>query len=164
MTSSTVAAHRTALFALATISALALAGCAAAPTNTPSGDVAGEWVLISGSSGARPLSFDQSVTITLDIATSGSGGLTPCNSYGANVEGGDGAVLANAGDTNEGGPIRIAVTRQTAAACESSDLQDLEERFLAILPQVDAALIDNGLLVLTGGGSQLLFEAATAAG
>ena len=56
----------------------------------------------------------------------------------------------------------MKATRTTKEACANSDLQELEQRYIAILSDATEATVDVNYLVLVGGGSQLLFEQVTA--
>ena len=154
-------ALRSAVLASTATLGLALGGCAPTLPQGPSPDLFGEWVLVSGSSGPRALTFDQSATFTLDIGADSSGGSTPCNTYTVDINGGEGADSGVANEPGQG-PISMKATRTTKEACANSDLQELEQRYIAILSDATEATVDVNDLVLVGGGSQLLFEQVTA--
>ncbi|MGV8969702.1 MAG: META domain-containing protein [Microbacteriaceae bacterium] len=153
-----------AIIGMSFVAMLSLAGCAPEPVNSPSPDVVGQWQLVSGADGPRALTFDQNTIITLDIAKDVSGGQGPCNRYGVNVEGGNGAastVRNTDSGERDGSQIRFGMTLQTLMACADTDLTELETRYFAALPQITSAAIDQGSLVLQGGSVQLLFEPVT---
>ena len=147
---------RTRFMAIAAIALLALTGCAADDpqlpgTPGPSGDtenvLAGDWRLIEGSDDAGAFDLKDSV-VTLTLVGQTTGGRTPCNVFGADVE----------ASPEGSGPIDITGTFQTDAGCADADLMALEPRYLAALDAVTEAAASAKSLVLTGGGVELTFE------
>ena len=141
---------------IAAVFVILLAGCSSSsPTgpnaggNSPGGDsaeLAGEWVLQSGSDDTGNFDLKDS-TSTLTLTGGNTGGRTPCNIFGADVTGGV-------------GEIDITPTFQTEAACADPGLMELEPRYLAALEAVTAATVKNESLVLRGGGVELTFSLA----
>jgi len=133
-----------------------LAGCSSLSSTGPnaggsspdasSNELAGEWVLQSGSDDTGTFDLKDS-TSTLTLTGGNTGGRTPCNIFGADVTGGIGS-------------IDITPTFQTEAACADPGLMELEPRYLAALEAVTSATVKDDALLLRGGGVELTFTLA----
>ena len=136
--------------AAAVLTVLVLAGCSTAAPQSPAGSdesLDGEWMLVSGSDATGEFDLKDSVA-TLILTGANPGGRTPCNAFGATVDGGI-------------GEIDITPTFQTEAACADADLMALEPRYLDALDGVtSAAVLNPGALTLTGENIALEFEIA----
>ena len=135
--------------AAAVLTVLVLAGCSTASPQSPAGSdesLDGEWMLVSGSDATGEFDLKDSVA-TLVLTGANPGGRTPCNAFGATVDGGV-------------GEIDITPTFQTEAACADADLMALEPRYLDALDGVTEAAVTSTGLSLTGEKITLDFAIA----
>lgn len=131
------------------LAVLVLAGCSTAQpgAGTPTDEsLDGEWTLTSGSDASGEFDLKDGIA-TLVLTGGNPGGRTPCNAFGATVEGGV-------------GDIDITPTFQTEAACADADLMALEPRYLDALDAVTTAAVASDGLTLTGPDVTLTFALA----
>ncbi len=115
-------------------------------------DVAGTWVLVSGTVDGEAIvpveGHEINLTVEVDGAQAQLSGSSGCNQYfgGWTIES-DGSVA--------GSPIG-----GTLMACmEPEGVMDAETRYLDALGRTDQADVDGSSLVLTGPDAELVFEA-----
>lgn len=133
----------------AILAVLVLSGCGTASpgAGTPLDEsLDGEWTLTEGTDATGAFDLKDSV-VTLTLTGGNPGGRTPCNAFGATVEGGV-------------GEIDITPTFQTEAACADPDLMALEPRYLDALEGVTEAAVTSTGLSLTGPKISLSFTLA----
>jgi heat shock protein HslJ len=135
--------------AAAVLAVLVVTGCSTTQpgAGTPTDEsLDGEWALTQGSDATGTFDLKDSLA-TLVLTGGNPGGRTPCNAFGATVDGGV-------------GEIDITPTFQTEAACADPDLMALEPRYLDALDAVTEAAVTSGGLSLTGPNVSLTFELA----
>ena len=143
------------------IAALLLTGCSAGSPTGPdasgdsptaaAGPLDGEWVLQSGSDETGDFDLKDS-TPTLTLTGANTGGRTPCNIFGADVE--------LEADDDGSGSVDITSTFQTEAACGDTDLMALEPRYLDALNAVTTVAVDGETLTLSSESVTLEFSRA----
>ena len=120
---------------------LALAGCGGEPVGT---DVAGTWVLASGTGPDGAVEVPPDARVDLRFDDGQVGGVAACNSYGGEV--------AIDGDT-----ITVGALSQTEMACDEPRMA-AESAYLAALGRVATVARDGDTLTLTGPDVELVFE------
>lgn len=105
--------------------------------------VQGSWVLESGTLHGEPLELLASHPVTLDLGEDTVGGTAACNGYQGEyrVSGPDFEIV-------EG----LAVTEM---ACGPEEIMTTERRYLDALLAADTVSLDNGMLILSGAGSDV---------
>jgi heat shock protein HslJ len=143
---------RRSTLALATALALTACGGSVGPggVGDDAPDLAGDWVLTSGTSPTGEVLVRDDVPVTLSIDGEDWGGTAHCNSYGGIVEV-DGTAIE---------PTEIAVTEM---ACADADLMDAEQRYFEAFTASRSVDLDGDTLTLTGEGSELRYERAAPA-
>ena len=143
------------------IATLMLTGCGVGSSTDPgaagnsptadAGPLGGEWVLQSGSDETGDFDLKDS-TSTLMLSGANTGGRTPCNIFGADVE----TDIDDAGS----GTVDITPTFQTEAACEDAELMALEPRYLDALEAVTTVAVKGETLTLSSDSVTLEFSLA----
>ncbi len=129
-----------------------LASCAA-PAQSGSSPMQGDWVLVSADDAAGALD-PNAVDITLTVDGTTIGGTAGCNNYGGTVLGGitDGDEL----------PVSVDGLFQTEMFCDDDGVMQQEARYLQALGEVDSGIrVDADTMVLRGGDVRLEFELVT---
>jgi heat shock protein HslJ len=132
------------------VAAIALAsvvGCGpAARLTTLSDDVrldGGTWVLSEGIVDGEVLNVPAGHRVSLTVTGADAGGTAACNEYGARIE-------------QDGDRLTFGELGATAVGCERA-VMAAEDRYLAGLERVTAAARDDGVLMLTGPDTSLVF-------
>lgn len=122
-----------------------LSACGSGDEIDPS-DILGGWQLESGIVDGQPLALVGSHPVTIELAEDRYGGTAACNSYG-------GAYFIS------GSSVDFGLADITEMACEPAGVMELERSYIETLFEIDEILVEDGLLKLTGPGSELVFSA-----
>lgn len=127
----------------AALCALLLVGCGGlAPLSsgggTPQALPVGRWILLDGAKRV------EGYPITLDVTEAGVSGTAACNHYNGTLS------LSGSG-------FAVGDLMWTEMGCPAPGVHESERDFLDRLATVTAWQIDSGQLILTGGGTRLLF-------
>ena len=124
---------------------LLLAGCGGNTAGgSPADDAVGEWELVSGTSGGRPLPQPAGSRATLTLDGSQAGGTSFCNHYSATYR-------------RSGSSIEFDAIGGTEMGC-APDVMEAEFAYTAALGDVDTLVVESVDLVLTGPGVELRFR------
>ncbi len=117
----------------------------------------GSWVLTDGTGPEGPIEPEEARPITLDVtadlSVTGSAG---CNGYGT----GGASPSEMPRLEGEPGALRFPALAHTEMGCDEATMA-AETAYLAALPTVTAAFLQDGQLVLTGDDVRLVFTTAT---
>lgn len=127
-------------FVLVAVTALALAACGSGFS-----DIQGEWRLESGTYDGRPITLVDGHPITLNLIDGEISGTAACNRYSGTYRVNDGT-------------FQITQIAWTEMACFPAEAMDSEREFLTALGNVESAEVVDGMLVMSGSRSELVFE------
>jgi heat shock protein HslJ len=116
----------------------------ALPLGNPFGH--GTWQLVAGEADGAPLALIPTHPVTLRVDDDTVGGTSACNHYGGTLR-------------LEDNRVSIDEIYMTEMACIGVGIMELEATYLEALGRIDTAAVESGLLVLSGEGVTLRFEA-----
>ncbi len=133
--------HLTATLLLA---AVLVASCSKATDDETPLDIAGDWMLVTGTLDGSPIPVVDGYRITLFSDGAEVAGTAACNGYG-------GVVQA------DGSSVAVGELVHTEMACEPPEVMASEQGYLEALSRVETGARSDGELVLTGTGVELRF-------
>jgi heat shock protein HslJ len=108
-------------------------------------DLAGDWVLTSGTTADGPLVLAAGHDATLTVDGDQVSGQSACNRFMGQV-------------TVSGDSVSFGQLGGTQMACMPASVMELEQAYLAALAAVDTGARDGDVLTLTGPSTSLVFE------